>query len=61
MEGNIVFDSANENNEVIKKYNELWDGIKNDNETINSGKQVNMIKISRRDFSRNLTLMIIYH
>ena len=34
----LVFDSANENNEVIKRYNELWDGIKNDIETINSGK-----------------------
>ena len=34
----LVFDSANENNEVLKKYNELWDGIKNEIETINSGK-----------------------
>ena len=24
----LVFDSANENNEVLEKYNELWDGIK---------------------------------
>ena len=34
----LVFDSTNENNEVLKKYNELWDGIKNEIETINSGK-----------------------
>ena len=34
----LVFDSANENNEVLKKYNELWDGIKNEIETINGGK-----------------------
>ena len=34
----LVFDSANENNEVLKKYNELWDGIKNEIEAINSGK-----------------------
>ena len=34
----LVFDSANENNEVLKKYNELWDGIKNEIETINAGK-----------------------
>ena len=33
-----VFDSANENNEVLKKYNELWDGIKKEIETINGGK-----------------------
>ena len=34
----LVFDSANENNEVLKKYNELWDEIKNEIETINTGK-----------------------
>ena len=34
----LVFDSANENNEVLKKYNELWDGIKNEIETINGSK-----------------------
>ena len=34
----LVLDSANENNEVLKKYNELWDGIKNETETINGGK-----------------------
>ena len=30
-----------ENNEVLKKYNELWDGIKNEIETINGGKTSN--------------------
>ena len=34
----LVFDSANENIEVLKKYNELWDGIKNEIETINGDK-----------------------
>ena len=34
----LVFDSANENNEVLKKHNELWDRIKNEIETINGGK-----------------------
>ena len=34
----LVFDSANENNKVLKKYNELWDGIKNEIETINGSK-----------------------
>ena len=24
----LVFYSANENNEVLKKYNELWEGLK---------------------------------
>ena len=35
----LFFDSANENNEVLKKYNELFDGIKNEIETINGGKK----------------------
>ena len=30
--------SSEENKEVLKKYNELWDGIKDDIETINDGK-----------------------
>ena len=34
----LVFDSANENNEVLTKCNELWDGIKNEIENINGGK-----------------------
>ena len=28
-----------ENNEVFKKYTKLWDGIKNEIETINGGKE----------------------
>ena len=35
----IVFDSTDENKEVLKKYTELWDVIKNDVETINDGKK----------------------
>ena len=35
----LVFCSADENKEVLKKYTELWDGIKNEIEIINSGKQ----------------------
>ena len=34
----LVFDFINKNKEVLKKYWELWDGIKNGIETINSGK-----------------------
>ena len=33
----LVFDSTDENKEVLKKYIELWDGIKNEIETIISG------------------------
>ena len=35
----LVFDSTDENKEVLKKYTELWDGIKNEIETINGGKE----------------------
>ena len=34
-----MFDSADKNKEVLKKYNELWDGSKNKIETINDGKR----------------------
>ena len=33
----LVFDSTDENKEVLEKYTELWDGIKNEIETINDG------------------------
>ena len=35
----LVFDSTDENKEVLKKYKESCDGIKNDIETINGGKE----------------------
>ena len=31
----LVFDSTDENKEVLKKYTELWNGIKNEFKTIN--------------------------
>ena len=34
----LVFDSTDENKEILKKYTELWDGIKNEIKTINGGK-----------------------
>ena len=34
----LVFDSTDENKEVLKRYTQLWDGIKNEIETINGGK-----------------------
>ena len=35
----LDFDSTDENKEVLRKYTELWDGIKNEIETINGGKK----------------------
>ena len=59
----LVFDSAelcstDEDKEVLKKYTELCDGIKNEMETINIGKKVNMVKIL---WKLNLMQMIICH
>ena len=41
----LVFDSTDENKKVLKKYRELWGGIKNEIETINGGKKGKMAKI----------------
>ena len=54
----LVFDSTDENKKIFKKYRELWDEIKNEIETINSDKKVNMVKIL---WKLNLIQMIIYH
>ena len=35
----LVFDSTDENKEVLKKYTQLRDGTKNEIQTINSGKK----------------------
>ena len=35
----LAFDSLDENKEVLKKYNELWGGIKNEIDTINDCKK----------------------
>ena len=34
----LVFDSTDENKEVLNKYKEFWDDVKNEIETINNGK-----------------------
>ena len=34
----LAFDSTDENKEVLRKYREIWDGIKNEIKTINGGK-----------------------
>ena len=40
----LVFDSTDENKKIFKKYRELWDGIKNEIETINDGKKAKYSK-----------------
>ena len=40
----LIFDSADENKEVLRKYEEVCDGIKKEIETINGGKENNYEK-----------------
>ena len=40
----LVLDDVNENKEVSKKYEEVWEGVKKETETINSGKKVEYSK-----------------
>ena len=35
----LVLDDVDENKEVSKKYKEVWEGVKKEIETINSGKK----------------------
>ena len=35
----LIFDFINENKEVLKKYRDVWDGIKNKIKTINGDKE----------------------
>ena len=36
----LIFDTVNENKEVLKKYTGFWDGIKNKIKAINGGKEI---------------------
>ena len=45
----LVLDDIDENKEVPKKYEELWDEIKKDIKTINGGERVEYEK----DFKKN--------
>ena len=36
----LVLDDVNENKEVWKKYEEVWEGVKKEIETINDGKKI---------------------
>ena len=44
----LVLDDVNENKEVSKKYEEVWEGVKKEIETINDGEKLNMEKIFQK-------------
>ena len=51
----LIFDFSDENKEVLKKYKELWDGIKT---IIGTPLSANMVNILQK---LNLRLMMICH
>ena len=52
----LVLDDVDENKEVSKKYEEVWDGIKKDIETVNGGERVEYGKDLKK---KGLSLMMI--
>ena len=40
----LVLDDVHENKEVSKKYEEVWEGVKKEIETINDGKKIEYSK-----------------
>ena len=52
----LVLDKVDENKQVSKKYEEVWDGIKKEIETINGVKKLNIVKILKR---LNLSLIMM--
>ena len=54
----LVLDEIDENKEVLNKYEEVWEGIKKEIETINGAKKLNMEKIFKK---LGLSLMMICH
>ena len=59
----LAFNYTDENNKVLKKYTELWDGIKNEIELINGGgcNSVEKGEYGKDLWKFNLIQMIICH
>ena len=62
----IILDDANENQQVSQKYEEVWDKIKKEIETINGGKKIEYEKDYKKirfqsndDLSLNKTIKIL--
>ena len=45
----LVFDATDENKELLKKYNDIFNGIKDEIKTINDGKENNY----KKDYMKN--------
>ena len=53
----LVLDDVNENKKVSKKYEEVWEGVKKEIETINDGEKIEYGFFKKLD----LNLMMICH
>ena len=53
----LVLDDVDENKEVSKKYEEVWEGVKKEIETINDGEKIEYGFFKKLD----LNLMMICH
>ena len=51
----LIFDSVDENKEVLKKHEEVWEGIKKELKLLMVAKELNMGKIFKK---LNLILMM---
>ena len=54
----LVLDDVDENKEVSKKYEEVWDGVKKTLKRLMLAKKMNMGKIKKK---KGLSLMMICH
>ena len=54
----LIFDSVDENKEVLKKHEEVWEGIKKELKLLMVAKELNMGKIFKK---LNLILMMTCH
>ena len=54
----LVLDDIDENKEVLKKYEEVWEGIEKKLKLLMVAKKLNMGKILKK---LNLILMMAYH
>ena len=52
----LVLDDVDENKEVLKKYEEVWEGIKKEIETINGGEKIEYGK-AFKELGSNLTMI----
>ena len=52
----LIFDSTDENKELLKKYNDVWNGIKNKIEEV-----VASVIMKKITWKLNLVLMMTYH